>query len=88
MKHHLVVTYRRGRPLAAYLHLSSPRGARAVRTEQAGPDLMVDFSADGVPIGVEIVSPRAVTVAAVNEVLSRLGFDLVSKDDLAPLQAA
>jgi hypothetical protein len=57
----LQVTYRKGRTFAAYLHLSHPTGEKSARTV-ASPDglLIVDYSAAGKALGVEITAPQAV----------------------------
>jgi hypothetical protein len=51
----LQVTYRKGRPFAAYLRLSHPTGEKSVRT-QPSPDglLVVDYGVTGRPVGIEI----------------------------------
>jgi uncharacterized protein YuzE len=89
MKHrYLEVTFRRGKPLAAYLYL--PRGphAKSARTEDAGSGLRVDYDAHGTPIGVEITAPAVVTVAQMNTLLAGLGVSAVEPEDWAPLRAA
>lgn len=88
MKHrYLEVTFRKGKPLAAYLYLPRPAGARAARTADAGHGLRIDFDAQGTPIGVEITSPGLVTVADLNAVLAPLGVARVEPEELAPLAA-
>ena len=49
---YLEVTYRRGRPLAAYYYLPRQDGDASVRTERFEGGLLVDFSTDGRPIGI------------------------------------
>jgi uncharacterized protein YuzE len=89
MKHrYLEVTFRRGRPLAAYLYLPRAAHAKSARTEDAGSGLRVDYDAHGVPIGIEITAPTAVTVAHVNALLAKLGVSGVEPEDWAPLRAA
>jgi hypothetical protein len=49
----LQVTYRKGRPFAAYLHLSHETGQKSVRTVPASDGLVVvDYAANAQPIGV------------------------------------
>ncbi|MBN1605165.1 MAG: hypothetical protein JW940_00955 [Polyangiaceae bacterium] len=89
MKHqYLEVTYRRGKPLAAYLYLPRRLGSRVARTVDHGHGLHADFDADGVPMGVEITAPGAVGVAEVNRVLTELGVDPIAAEEWAPLRAA
>ncbi|HEY6560443.1 MAG TPA: DUF2283 domain-containing protein [Polyangiaceae bacterium] len=89
MRHqYLEVTYRKGKPLAAYLYLPRKPGARATRTVDGGRGLRVDYDEQGTPIGIEITAPTAVTVAAMNALLSKIGASELAAEDLAPLQAA
>lgn len=87
-KPYLEVTYRKGRALAAYFYL--PRSARqkSVRTRQVHGGLIVDFAANGKPIGIEITAPQQLTLASLNRVLRELGCAPVRRADLAPLRAA
>ncbi len=89
MKHsYLEVTYRKGRPLAAYYYLPRRDGDRSARTEQAEGGLVIDYSSDGRAIGIEITSPSRLELSEWNRLLERLGHEPVSDDDLAPLVAA
>jgi hypothetical protein len=82
----LQVTYVRGVPLVAYYRLASVPAARAVRTEELAPGLVVDFGRGGTPLGVEIVDPPRVTVAAMSRVLRKLKHRPVTRKELKPLQ--
>ncbi len=89
MKHsYLEVTYRKGRPLAAYYYLPRRDEDTSVRTEQVEVGLLVDFSFDGRPIGIEIASPSRFDLSALNKALEALGQEPVRAEDLAPLVAA
>lgn len=85
---YLEVTYRNGKPLAAYLYLPRRDGDTAARTEPAGAGLLIDFAADGRPIGIEITSPRSLTLDALNAVLERLALPPAAAADLNPLNVA
>jgi uncharacterized protein YuzE len=85
---YLEVTYRHGRPLAAYLYLPRTTGEKSVRTSKEELGMVVDFDRNGHAIGVEITAPSRVTVTALNRVLNGLGLPPVAADELAPLQAA
>ncbi len=85
---YLEVTYRHGKPLAAYLYLPRRPRDRSVRVEHFDPDMRVDYRRDGQPIGIEILTPSKVSLVAVNRVLRNLGLPLAKRVDLAPLLAA
>lgn len=85
---YLEVTFRHGRPVAAYLYLPRRARDRSVRTRRATPGLVVDLAADGRAIGIEITAPSRVTVTALNRVLRSLGQSPLTRADLAPLRAA
>jgi uncharacterized protein YuzE len=85
---YLEVTFRHGRPLAAYLYLPRQPGDQSHRTSRVEPGLVVDFNSSGSPIGIEITAPTKVTVSALNKVLHALGQPEVTPADLAPLRAA
>jgi uncharacterized protein YuzE len=87
-KPYLEVTFRRGRPMAAYLYLSRKAGDKSCRTLKTEPGLIVDFDQSGRAIGIEITAPTKVTITDLNRVLSELGAPPVTGDDLAPLRAA
>lgn len=84
----LQITYRKGKPFAAYLYLSHAPGIKSARTEQVTPELLIDYAADGAPLGIEIVSPGFVSAEEINEVFDRLGLSRPSSSELAPLIAA
>jgi uncharacterized protein YuzE len=85
---YLQVTFRDGKPFAAYLYLPRKKRGKAARTADMGDGLLVDYDATGAPMGVEIVSPSAVTLKTVNTVLARLGQPVLSAREWAPLRAA
>ncbi len=85
---YLEVTFRKGKPLAAYLYLPRRVGVKSVRTEQVAPGLLVDYAVDHEPIGLEITAPDQVTVEEINAVLERLGLAAMGPEELAPLKAA
>jgi hypothetical protein len=85
---YLEVTFRQGRPLAAYYYL--PRRARQKywRSREEGAGLVVDYARNGEPLGIELTDPAHVTRGAINRLLRRLGFPPLSARDLRPLRAA
>jgi uncharacterized protein YuzE len=84
----LQVTYRKGKPFAAYIYLAHAPGTRSARTEQIGPELLVDYAANGSPLGIEVVSPGYVSEDEIITIFDRLGLDRPSAAELAPLRAA
>ena len=85
---YLEVTFRHGRPLAAYLYLPRRPRDKSHHTERVGPGLVIDFNRRGEPIGIEITAPAKLSASALNRVLRRLGLPPVRRADLAPLRAA
>ena len=85
---YLEVTFRHGRPVAAYFYLPRRPGQKSYRTRRAESGLLIDFSRGGRPIGIEITSPSKISLAAVNRVLKTLGLSTIKRADLAPLLAA
>ena len=58
MKPYLQITYRQGKPFAAYLYLQRLHGDKAARTERHG-FWLVDLTDDGRAIGIEFTQiPR------------------------------
>jgi uncharacterized protein YuzE len=82
------VTYRSGEPFAAYIYLGQRPGLKVVRTEEVGPDLLIDYASDDAPVGIEIVSPGYVTVEEIVAAFRKLGLTPPAPKDLAPLRAA
>jgi hypothetical protein len=85
---YLEITYRRGRPVAAYLYLPRRARDRSHRASRVAPGIVVDFHRDGRPIGIEITAPGRVSLAGLNKVLRDLGQPPAKRADLAPLLAA
>ncbi len=85
---YLEVTFRRGRPVAAYYYLPRRPGQKSVRSRRVEPGMVIDFARGGRPIGIELTAPGKLSVAALNRVLRDLGFPPVSREDLAPVLAA
>ena len=85
---YLEVTFRHGRPMAAYYYLPRSTDQKCVRTRRVEPGLTVDFAADGQAIGIEITSAYHVSPAALNAVLLEFGHAPASETDLAPVLAA
>ncbi|MEO6594942.1 MAG: DUF2283 domain-containing protein [Planctomycetota bacterium] len=85
---YLEVAFKEGRPLAAYYHFARREGDTSVRCEEAEGGLVVDYAADGRPIGIEITAPSRLVPSQFNELLTRLGHAPLAPEELAPLTAA
>jgi uncharacterized protein YuzE len=85
---YLEVTFRGGRPFAGYLHLHRRPGDVVARSQRMGHGLLVDYTDDGRPIGIEITAPEQASAESINEVLARCGVAPIDPAELAPLQAA
>lgn len=85
---YLEVTFRHGQPIAAYYYLPRDTTQKSVRTRRVEPGLVIDFTAEGQAIGIEITTPAKVSLTALNAVLRELGHAPASQADLAPVLAA
>ena len=85
---YLEVTYRDGRPLAAYYYLPRRHGEKAYRTRRAEAGLLVDYTRGGRPIGIEITAPGETSLVVINRLLKELGQKPLKRSDIAPLHAA
>jgi len=85
---YLEVTFRKGRPVAAYLYLPRRGSDTAVRVAKSAGGLLIDYTTKGKPIGIEITAPERVSLPALNRLLARLGQPRLRAEELAPLLAA
>ena len=85
---YLEVTFRNGKPVAAYLYLPRESDETSARTERREGGLLIDDAADGRPIGIEISAPQDLSLAALNRVLADLDQEPATDRELAPLAAA
>jgi hypothetical protein len=88
MPRDLEISFREGAPLAAYIYLRGPIGDGAVTRSEEREGLVVDFAADGTPLGIEIVHPAGFTLEALNTVLASLGEPVAGPREVGPLLAA
>jgi hypothetical protein len=85
----LQITYRKGRAFAAYLYLAHSSGERSARTVASEDGLLVvDYAADGRPIGIEITAPDALSRERLNAALESLGEPPLPEPEFRPLTAA
>ena len=85
---YLEITFRKGKPLAAYLYFPRKVGAKSVKTQAVGEGLLVDYGADEQPIGLEITAPGRVSLDQINAVLEGLELPPLDPGELAPFHAA
>jgi len=84
----LQVTYRKGKPFSAYLHLVHETGDRSVRSAPSSDGLLVvDYGRNGKAIGVDITAPSAVTFERLNGVLADLRETPSSAHEYLPIRA-
>jgi hypothetical protein len=76
------------RAVRRLIYLARRPGQRSARTEQVSPGLLIDYAADGTPLGIEIVSPGEVAMDEILGVFDRLGLGRPAASELAPLRAA
>jgi hypothetical protein len=84
----LKIEYLDGAPLIAYLTLPHPARLKSHYVRRFPPDLIVDFSRGGRPLGIEILAPRRTSLVAINRVMKRLGLPPLGRRAVAPLRAA
>ncbi len=85
---YLEITFRRGKPVAAYYHLPGRPGRKSCRTVKARPGIVVDIAEGDEPMGLEITAPGTVTLAEINQVLQQYGIPELDQEEFAPLQVA
>jgi hypothetical protein len=85
---YLEITYRHGKPIAAYFYLPRQAGDGSGRTVAGDAGLVTDYNADGRPIGIEITSPSNLTLASLNAALAAAKQPPATPDDIAPLLTA
>lgn len=87
-KRYLQITYRNGRPLAAYFYLPRQLGDKSSKSVKCDAGLILDYAADGRAIGIEISAPRATTLESFNRALATANLEPIAAEELLPLLAA
>jgi uncharacterized protein YuzE len=82
---HLKVTYKKGKPFAAYLYLPADSSQKAASTREVRPGFVADFDGEGRVLGLEIVNPAESTREQVLDVLRELHVAEIAADELAPI---
>ncbi|HUT34464.1 MAG TPA: DUF2283 domain-containing protein [Planctomycetota bacterium] len=79
------VTYRKGKPFAAYLHLGDGRPQQSCRTEEIRPGVLADIVQTGELLGIEFLSPGSVTAEDLQGIICRLPGAQLCSVDLMPI---
>ena len=66
------VTYREGPLTAAYLRFQAVAPGGVARTQPDPDGMLVDFNAQGRPVGIEFIAPSKITVSGINTLLTKL----------------
>lgn len=85
---YLEVTFRKGKPFAAYFHLPRQQGEKSVGTKKAGAGILIDYGKSGRPIGIEILDPDKINLRVINQTLAKLNLNHAEEKEVAPLMAA
>ncbi len=85
MSRDLQLTFRGGRLLAGYLYFRRGPKVTSAKTKREPEGMLVDYDADGSPIGIEFIAPSKLTLGKVNSLLESLGQSVASADELWPL---
>lgn len=85
---YLEITYRHGKPFAAYLYLNRTQHKTVSRTQKCEGGLLVDLTQDNQPIGIEITDPSHTTAVMINAILKSYGLGTIDQKELSPLKAA
>jgi len=83
---YLEITFRRGKPIAAYLYLPRLESDKSWRVAKEANGLLVDLAEDGRPIGIEILSPNKDSLSVINETLTKYSLPLLDSEEVAPLE--
>ena len=84
---YLEITYRRGKPVAAYLYLPRHENDKSHRVVKEAQGIVVDLAEDDRPIGIEILSPQHVSLVLLNAVLARYALPPLDRQEMGPLAA-
>lgn len=85
---YLEITYQKGKVVAAYFYLPWRPREKVKKTIKAAEGILVDYSKDGRPIGIEITAPQQISRQDINQVITQLNLPPFADEELAPLLAA
>lgn len=81
----LTISYRDGRPYAAYLSLTRSAPRKVHRTREFESEILVDFARDGQPLGIEMLDPRHATRTRLNRIMKKLRLPPLEREAVRPL---
>jgi hypothetical protein len=84
----LQLTFVRGRPIGAYIYLPRKERAAITRTVERSHGLIVDYSGDGGPVGIEIITFDTELPDRVNQLLTEMGLEPLSPEEQRALRVA
>lgn len=74
--------FRKGKPVAAFLHLREGASGRSGRTIPIRPPITAHYDAAGMPVGIEMPLPTPVALSVLNDVLRELGAEMLEEADI------
>lgn len=77
----LQITYRKGKPFAAYIYLAPKPKHESTRTKRIRPGVVVDFGPENQPRGIEVVSPSLISLQDLRDVCEELGLERPDASD-------
>ena len=82
------IIFRKGKPVAAFLHFSqNEEGKRGGQVVSISKNVTLHVDDRSTPLGIEIAVPSNISARELNEVLRELGQDAVTEADLHPLRS-
>ena len=82
---YLEITFLKGKPLAAYLYLTGKKSTQCAKAIKVDEGLIADYDQDGVPVGLEIISPATASVQQIKNALEKIHVEPIGENELAPL---
>ena len=80
------IVFRKGKPVAAFLHLREGASGKSGRTIPIRPPMTAHYDDAGLPIGLEVPLPTTVPLPLLNEALRELGAPGLDEQDFLALR--
>ena len=81
------VIFRKGKPVAAFLHFTQNEEGKRGRVVSITKNVTLHVDERANPLGIEVGLPATITTRELNEVLRELGQPPVTDADLLPLRS-